>query len=126
MKCQYFIFFNKDTKYVINDIYKNINSFSNILEDFNKDTRRCNNINFISPFSFGISGILGELINQNGEMSLCIPHGTCAPNKNNLYDYLSNYEIGESILINDFSHVLIQSEMSNQSADLFKISSKKI
>ena len=121
----FYFFFNKDTKYVINDIYKNINSFSNILEYFNKDITRCNNINFISPFSFGISGILGELINKNGEMSLCIPHGTCAPIKNNSYDYLSNYEIGESILINDFSHVLIQSDMSNQSADLFKISSKK-
>ena len=48
-----------------------------------------------------------------------------APNKNNLYDYLSNHEIGESILINDFSHVY-PTEMSNQSADLFKISSKKI
>lgn len=122
----FYEFINFDKNYIINDLFKNINTFSNILLKFNNDTKECTNLEFISPFSFGISGILGELVGRSNNISVCIPHGTCSPDNNNYYDFISNYEIGESILINNFSNILIQSMMSNNSADLFKITSKKI
>lgn len=122
--------FNLITKYCldhqIDDISQEINNIENSFIRFKKLISKCKNIYYISPFSFGLSGLIGEYLKSINFKSLCIPHGTIKTGFLNKFEMIYNKEIAESIIDNKFSHVAIQSMLSNEAFNYFNKSSKKI
>ena len=80
---------------------------------------------FISPFSFGLSGLISESFNKEYINSFCIPHGTSKGNPSNNYEYLYNLEIAEGIIKNNFKFISIQSKYSETACDYFNPKIKK-
>lgn len=94
--------------------------------NFKRLTKKSSPHLFISPFSFGLSGLMGEYFNKENINSFCIPHGTCKGNPSNNYEYLYNLEIAEGIIKNNFKFISIQSKYSESACDYFNPKIKKV
>lgn len=121
-----FNFFKKclfEIKKEINDEIYNLEiKFLN----FKRLTKKSSPYLFISPFSFGLSGLMSEYFNKANINSFCIPHGTCKGNPSNNYEYLYNLEIAEGIIKNNFKFISIQSKYSETACDFFNPKIKKV
>ena len=96
---------------ITNEIINNciaLEKESNYLENFIKK----NNIKILfSPFSRGISYILGEISQKFSLRALCISHGTVVPYKNNL-EKIENINIAKAVIYNDYPYVALQTKIA--------------
>lgn len=112
--------------YQIDEISKEILNIEYSFENFLKKTKNSSNYYYVSPYSFGLSGLIGEHLSNKNFKSLCIPHGTVKSDCLNIYEKIYNSEIAESIIDNNFSHIAIQSKLSLYAFNTYNNFSKKI
>ena len=112
--------------YQIDEISKEILNIEYSFENFLKKTKNSSNYYYVSPYSFGLSGLIGEHLSNINFKSLCIPHGTVKSDCLNIYEKIYNSEIAESIIDNNFSHIAIQSKLSLYAFNTYNNFSKKI
>ena len=101
-----FNFFKKYLFEIKNEINDEIYNLEIKFLNFKRLTKKSSPHLFISPFSFGLSGLISESFNKEYINSFCIPHGTCKGNPSNNYEYLYNLEIAEGIIKNNLSSFL--------------------
>lgn len=121
-----FNFFRKCLFELKNEINDEIYNLEIKFLNFKRLTKKSKPHIFISPFSFGLSGLMSEYFNKENINSFCIPHGTCKGNPSNNYEYLYNLEIAEGIIKNNFKFISIQSKYSETACDYFNPKIKKV
>lgn len=77
----------------------------------------------ITPHSFGLNGVIGDISNFLKLKAISISHGTV--NKpNNSIDKIINQEIGESVILNNYPIVLAQTKLSLNFLKFYKSKSQ--
>ena len=112
--------------YQVEEISKEILNIEYLFDNFIKKIKNSSNYYYVSPFSFGLSGLIGEYLSNINFKSLCIPHGTVKSDCTNIYEKIYNSEIAESIIDNNFSHIAIQSKLSLYAFNSYNNFSKKV
>ena len=67
----------------------------------------------LSYASRGPTYVLGELCRNNGLNAICIPHGTVVPPKNETEEIV-NRNIGESVILNKYPSVAVQTPLAKE------------
>ena len=79
----------------------------------------------ISPHSFGLSGVIGDISNFLKLNAISISHGTVNKPRNSI-DKIINQEIGESVILNNYPMVLAQTKLSLNFLKFYKSKSQVI
>ena len=79
----------------------------------------------LSFSSRGLAYVLGELCRNNDLNALCIPHGTVVPPKNETEEIV-NRNIGESVILNKYPSVAVQTPLAKEFLDHYVHPSENI
>ncbi len=79
----------------------------------------------LSYSSRGLTYVLGELCRNNDLKALCISHGTVVPPKNEIEEIV-NRNIGESVILNKYPSVAVQTPLSKEFLDHYEHPSESI
>ena len=79
----------------------------------------------LSYSSRGLTYVLGELCRNNDLKALCISHGTVVPPKNEIEEIV-NRNIGESVILNKYPSVAVQTPLAKEFLDHYEHLSEDI
>ncbi|MBT6047221.1 MAG: hypothetical protein HOG49_10395 [Candidatus Scalindua sp.] len=79
----------------------------------------------LSYSSRGLTYVLGELCRNNDLKALCISHGSVVPPKNEIEEIV-NRNIGESVILNKYPSVAVQTPLAKEFLDHYEHPSEEI